>query len=918
MRNLHLITSILLMLSNHTFAQDTWAQKADFGGGTRYGAVGVGTSSKGYIGMGINNAGVNFQDMWEYDPSNNTWTQKADFPAGVRMGATAFSIGSKIYVGSGSYTPGNFGWLWYNDLWAFDPSNNTWTQKASYSGHTRYLAVGFSIGGKGYLGTGSYRQDRTDVAHYYNDFWEYDTLSDSWTQKANVPQQGRTSATGFSIGSKGYIGFGFYYYDTRLNDFWEYDPSAGTWTQKTSFPGIQRYGANGFGIGDKGYVGNGFYYSPLNDFWQYDPAMDSWSQKPDVGGGGRGQGIGFSIGDKGYMGLGSNSSSALSDIWEYTPCWIPQTPVVISGPVNACLFIGSSTNAVYSIPKIKYATSYSWMVPAGAQIVSHPAGPGENDTVIQVSFDNSFVSGKMISVNASSPCGQSGTRTLTIQRTLPSNPGAIDGPTDACPYMVSSTNPLGIQVSYSIRKVNNATSYNWLIATGASINAHPGGAGTENDTMVMVSFSSSYSSGYISVVAVNGCGKSITRTLTIQKKIPVTPAAITGPSNVCSYMVSATNPAGTPAVYRIRKAAYATSYAWSVPAGALIEEHPAGEGINDTVIKVKFLGSFISGSIRVVASANCGNSGTRSLQVSRGVAPATPGAISGMTNVCLMGDPAIATYSIPKVNNATRYYWSVQKDATIIGHPGNPDGTTPETDTIIQVQFNSNYMAGYIVVIAGNNCFSSGERRLSVFRTYPSIPGLITETLTSGCPDRLVTYRLQSMPLNATSVLWAIPQGANIESGQGTLELVVNYPASTSPSDMIRVAGVNGCGSGNERKMRVMLLGTCVPLLTGNANNTDQKSQNAKIDLNKRNETEIVVDAFPNPSLQQFTLSFTSSDLMTAVEMQVRDIGGRLIEMRRNLKPGDQVQIGTFYKPGIYFVTIIQSGTIKTIKLVKL
>jgi hypothetical protein len=41
--------------------------------------------------------------------------------------------------------------------------------------------VGFSIGNKGYLGTGLDH----DYPSYKKDFWEYDPVANAWTQKAD-------------------------------------------------------------------------------------------------------------------------------------------------------------------------------------------------------------------------------------------------------------------------------------------------------------------------------------------------------------------------------------------------------------------------------------------------------------------------------------------------------------------------------------------------------------------------------------------------------------------------------------------------------------------------------------------------------------------------------------------------------------
>ena len=69
-----------VVLVQHSTAQNTWTQKADFGGGAREHATGFSIGTKGYIGLGDN---FNlFKDFWEYDPGTDTWTQKADFGGG--------------------------------------------------------------------------------------------------------------------------------------------------------------------------------------------------------------------------------------------------------------------------------------------------------------------------------------------------------------------------------------------------------------------------------------------------------------------------------------------------------------------------------------------------------------------------------------------------------------------------------------------------------------------------------------------------------------------------------------------------------------------------------------------------------------------------------------------------------------------
>jgi hypothetical protein len=121
---------------------------------------------------------------------------------------------------------------------------------------------------------------------------------------------------GFSVGSKGYVGTGWGGV-SNTDDFWEYDPITDTWTQKADLPGGARIQATGFGMGTKGYLGTGYDGTYMEDFWEYDPATDSWTQLPDLGGGARHVAVGFSIGGTGYIGTGADDLTK-HDFWAYT------------------------------------------------------------------------------------------------------------------------------------------------------------------------------------------------------------------------------------------------------------------------------------------------------------------------------------------------------------------------------------------------------------------------------------------------------------------------------------------------------------------------------------------------------------------------------------------------------------------------
>lgn len=330
-----IITCITLLSSAETLL----AQNTEF---SRYGAIGFGIGTKGFMGTGrvkVNGVFSLKKDFWEYDPATDSWTQKADFGGLARYNAVGFSIGTKGYIGTGMGGG--------NDFWEYDPTLNKWTRKAEFGGSVRGTAAGFSIGSKGYVGTGY--SFVNGILVNLNDFWEYTPgtgkSKGTWKRIADLPGNPRYGAVGFGVGLKGYLTTGINYIDsthyTFYKDTWEYDPNknpktGGTWTRKTDFAGTPRAFAVGFSINNtRGYIGTGNTGNNVegykNDFWEYNPgnATTPWTQKADFPGIARDCAVGFSIGARGYIGTGltwNNYDSLVQDFWQYDPGTIPSGP----------------------------------------------------------------------------------------------------------------------------------------------------------------------------------------------------------------------------------------------------------------------------------------------------------------------------------------------------------------------------------------------------------------------------------------------------------------------------------------------------------------------------------------------------------------------------------------------------------------
>ena len=350
--------SATLLSFNLIVTGQSWNPKANLPSARTHG-YGFSIGNKGYVGGGeaLAGGGGTYQcvDLWEWDQSTNIWIQRANFPGGTRDEAVAFSIGTKGYVGTG-YTSTTYS----KDFYEWNQANNQWTRKSDFGGTARNSAVGFSIGTKGYIGTGA------DDPYGYEtkDFWEYNPANDSWTRKADIPVA-RLGAVGFGIGAKGYIGTGGYYSFglQMLADFWEYDQAGNSWVARAPFPGTARAGAVGFSIGAKGFIGTGSakWNQNLADFWEWDQASNSWVQRPDYSGGPVRNAVGFSIGNKGYIGGGTNGAAGdkTSPSGHFSEYSDPSLPCILASSVSSsvaaiCSGSGASANLTAS-----GGTSYS-------------------------------------------------------------------------------------------------------------------------------------------------------------------------------------------------------------------------------------------------------------------------------------------------------------------------------------------------------------------------------------------------------------------------------------------------------------------------------------------------------------------------------------------------------------------------------
>lgn len=179
----------------------------------------------------------------------------------------------------------------------------------------------------------------------------------------------------------------------------------------------------------------------------------------------------------------------------------------------------NSSGEVYQVDD-HLNSSYAWSIPSGASFV----GP-QNGNSITVDWG---INGGVVSVQETNENG------------CPSNPKDLlvsmeNATADAGPINVPSIdlcgNNSGDQYDFSIAPVNFATSYNWVIPSGATITS---GSGTES---ISVDFGATYGSNLtIEVTPVGYCGSGSSSFAIISVGETVTPSVVITPNdnNVCA------------------------------------------------------------------------------------------------------------------------------------------------------------------------------------------------------------------------------------------------------------------------------------------------------------------------------------------------------------------------------------------------
>lgn len=425
---------------------------------------------------------------------------------------------------------------------------------------------------------------------------------------------------------------------------------------------------------------------------------------------------------------------------------------------------GESINFTASVTNQGSAPTYSWLV-NGTQRGSSSSftwdqfNNGENVQLLLTSNKACAVDGDADANNIV----ESNNLNISVKSAIPDQPSPISGSSQVC------SNTSGFV--YTIPAVDRATSYQWTLPSGWS--------GTSNTESITVTSGAVGDNKIIKVIALNECGESTERTLSINvgPGKPAKPSAISNPGLICpgeSLTLSVTNDTGV------------NAYTWSVPTGWSIT---TGNNTNQITVTAGNFGQ--NGTVSVYSSNDCLDSDLQSISLTiNEPAPVNPGAISGNTLVC---PDTENSYSISAVNYADSYIWYL-------------DGSELTGENGTSVNFNSGSTGTRnLKVIAVNECvdpanYSSISGSTQSITVDDGTPGTLAISQQNGddqfCPGETgIIFSVPNTDARIDTYSWQVPSGWNITAGNSTNQITVTTGNLGDDGQITFTGASNTCGS---------------------------------------------------------------------------------------------------------------------------
>ncbi|MFZ4521560.1 MAG: T9SS type A sorting domain-containing protein [Bacteroidales bacterium] len=341
--------------------------------------------------------------------------------------------------------------------------------------------------------------------------------------------------------------------------------------------------------------------------------------------------------------------------------------------------------------------------------------------------------------------------------------------------------------------------YGLTASYGSSVTASPASVngGGSNTVIGNVSGLTQNTTYHFRIVGTNISGTSYGNDLTFTTTCPVpaTGGVISGPVNVCKN--------GSGYVYTVPAITYATSYVWTLPAGATITS-----GANTNSITVSFSNLAVSGNISVYGTSACGT-GSSSPALAITIVPQPVPTISGPANVCINSAGNVYTTEAAM----TGYTWTVSAGGAITAGP---------TGNSITVTWNS---AGPQTVTVsytnGNGCVAATPTTYAVTVVAFPVPTITGPNVVCANAANII-YTTEAGMSNYN---WAVSIGGTIVSGAGTNAITVLWPYAGNRTVNVTYTNPTGCGAVTPAVYNVTINPAAVPTI-GSSNDPCINSTN--------------------------------------------------------------------------------------------
>lgn len=397
-------------------------------------------------------------------------------------------------------------------------------------------------------------------------------------------------------------------------------------------------------------------------------------------------------------------------------------------PTVPLLGTGSSTGA---------DISYRWTAKNGGQII------GPTDGLDAVAGKAGIYQLKVCHTDTvnGEQCCDSVSVTVIKRNVPPPTPGPISGLSILCP---------GQTATYSIASVPGASTYNWLVPPGVSIQSGQG------DTSIVLLWNSPTASA-ICVTAADSCGNlSMPRCRTVQTGQVAPPVQTPqGAAAACRE---------TPEVYEIPPFTGASNYEWTVNA-----PHAIASGQGTPSVSIAW-GNAPTAQVCVKVTNNCGTSPAGCLNVAVSALPGVP-MLSGDTTVCRLDT---FTYTLSPLSGATGYNWTLSSGQILSGQ------NTPQVQVLWDGSAGTHSLCAEVL----NDCGTGPQTCLNIRSGTPPTLGQVTRS----CDAADLNYFV-SFPVMGGTAPFSIAGGA-VAGGVFT-----SNPIPNSVPYQFVLTDANGCKS---------------------------------------------------------------------------------------------------------------------------